>query len=324
MRALVTGCAGFLGRHFVHELRTRGYDVDGIDLLSMRYPGNLDFRMQEGYGLIRTSTGDAMSVFHNPLNLPQKKWDLVVHAAAVTPNRLGIDRNHMSHIQNRMLDAAMFDWAVRTNQRHVLYLSSCVTLDMIPDAYGQAKLAGEHMAELARRCGLPVTVVRPFSGYGSDQSGDFPFGAFIDRTIRGEDPFTIWGDGSQVRDWIHVDDVVRGALAAVESGTESPVQLCTGVATFMRDVVLAIHQEAEFYPTYQFEGDMPTGPIRRVGDPRAMLQFYTPTVSLEQGIKRALTERGRVWGHPDWCAHRYPHHGYNCSVIHKRDCDCKD
>jgi nucleoside-diphosphate-sugar epimerase len=325
MKALVTGSAGFLGRHFVHELRTRGWDVDGIDIEPMAYPGNLDW--DEGQGLIRTTQGDVMDAFRMTLQHGTKLYDLVVHAAAMAPNRLGIDRIPTSHIHNRMLDAAMFDWAIRTGQARVLYLSSCVVLDRAPDPYGETKLAGEKMAQLARRAGTPVTVVRPFSGYGSDQSTDFPFPAFVRRVLAWEDPFTIWGDGDQVRDWIHVDDVVRGALAVVDSDTEDPIQLCSGVGTSMFDLTRLMHRMAGQDPegvSYSFLGDMPTGPTRRVGDPRGMLQLYTPTVSLEQGIKRALSEHSQVWGHPHWCAHQYPHPRRGCSVIHRRDCDCKD
>jgi nucleoside-diphosphate-sugar epimerase len=187
-----------------------------------------------------------------------------------------------------MLDAALFDWAVRTGQRRVLYLSSCAVLDEKPDAYGQYKLAGETMAQHARDAGVAVTVVRPYSGYGEDQSEDFPFGAFVARAKRRQDPFPLWNPDA-VRDWIHVDDVISGALAIVESGTEYPVSLCTGIGTSCGDLARMVCEIAGYHPAFLTEAGMPQGTHRRVGDPAVMLTHYTPKVDLAEGIWRAWT-----------------------------------
>lgn len=264
MRALVTGSGGFLGRHFSEELETRSWDVTGWELA-------------DGH--------DAMSLFSLNRII---SFDLVIHCAAQSPHRAAIDGQPASHIRNRMLDAAMFDWAIRAQAGRVLYLSSCAVLDDTPDDYGLAKLAGERMAGLARRAGIPVSVVRPYSGYGEDQSEDFPFGAFAARARRREDPFSIWGDGTQTRDWIHVDDLVGAALAVVDSGTEKPVSLCTGVGTPMFVLALRLCEEAGYKPKLGLNYFAPVGMPYRVGDPTQMLQYYTPRVDLAAGIKRAL------------------------------------
>src|SRR6185369_16127194 len=177
VRALVTGSMGFIGRHFWNELPRRGWEVDVCDI-------------KAGPGV--------MELFGRSTN----RYDLVVHAASRSPHRVAIDTQPASHIYNQLLDAAMFDWVVRTKQGRVLYLSSCAAADAEPDAYGLLKLTGERMAVQARAAGVPVTVVRPYSGYGEDQSEDFPFRAFVERARRREDPFDVWGDGKQVRDWI--------------------------------------------------------------------------------------------------------------------------
>jgi nucleoside-diphosphate-sugar epimerase len=284
--ALVTGSSGFLGRHFTAELRARGWQVVICDIAEGR---------------------DARVRFNRPDSLP---FDLVVHCAAVEPHRAAIDGQPMHLARNLHLDAAMFDWAVRSEQRRVLYLSSSaaypvelqqgrpcrlleddVDLDYpeTPDAnYGWCKLTGERMAADARKAGLPVTVVRPFSGYGEDQDERWPFGAFIARARRREDPFTIWGDGGQVRDWIHVDDVIAGALTVVESGTEDPVNLCTGQGTSMRELVDLTCENAGYKPAIELLPDQPQGVAYRVGDPAGMNQYYTAKIGIEAGVARAL------------------------------------
>ncbi|HEY5986992.1 MAG TPA: NAD(P)-dependent oxidoreductase [Streptosporangiaceae bacterium] len=288
MIALVTGSAGFLGRHFCTELERRDWQLEDWDIVEGR-----DVRE-----LFRDSTF---------------RFDMVVHCAAVSPHRSAIDGSALAVGAGCLeLDAAMFQWAARTKPGRVVYFSSSaaypthlqtgkptrLTEDMVgefagvqgvPDAiYGELKLMGERLAEAYRQQGGKVTVLRPFSGYGELQSADFPFGAFRGRAKRRDNPFAIWGDGSQVRDWVHVDDVVGATLAAVEHDVDGPVNLCTGRGVNMMELARMFTAEAGYDPPLLLQPDKPAGVAYRVGDPTKLHEFYTPTVTLEQGVKRAL------------------------------------
>lgn len=293
MRALVTGSAGFVGRHMVTELQRRGWNVDGWD----------------------TATGrNALALFDDPF---WPRPELLVHCAAHEPFRAAIDSKPELMVSNLMLDAAMFRWVMRSSSRElnsmqIIYLSSsaaypmhlqrkssCTPLleDMIradhierSDAdYGWVKITGEHLAENARQLGAKVAVVRPFSGYGRDQSTNHPFMALLDRACRRDDPFIIWGDGQQVRDWIHIDDVIAGALAVADSGTEEPVNLCTGIGTSMVDLARMACERVGYEPEFEFRVDKPAGVAYRVGDPTRLHQYYKPQVTLAEGVERALS-----------------------------------
>jgi nucleoside-diphosphate-sugar epimerase len=287
--ALVTGAWGFVGRHMTRALRERGWDVVGCDIANPEHPI------------------DCLDVFRNG----DRVFDLVVHAAARAPHRAAIDGRPATMAYNQLLDAAMFDWALRTGQGRVLYLSSSAVYpvvlqdgdpphdlhetatDMVhgimPDAgYGWTKLTGEKMAAAAAVEGLAVHVVRPFSGYGEDQGEDWPFGAFVARARRREDPFTIWGDGRQVRDWIHIDDVVAGALAVVDADVRQPVNLCTGRGTSMKELAGMIVAEAGYQPWVAYRPEAPSGVAYRAGDPDRFHAIYKPKVSLEEGVARAV------------------------------------
>ena len=322
--ALVTGSAGFVGRHMVRELITRGYDVVRSDINHDTDPDTNG-----------TFTSDCLNIFRNPFQT--RIYDLVVHCAFHVGGRVAIGGINTHFLKNLQLDSAMFEWAVRTKQKRVLYFSSSAAypiahqgevhpydaflwdsgnpvqntyrlheddihfngnepFSIVPDAeYGWAKLTGERMARNARNNGLSVTVVRPFSGYGEDQSLDYPFPSIIQRASQGD--LSVWGPEGQCRDWIHISDVVRGALAVVESGTEDPVNLCTGIGMEMGQLAEMIWElknrdlpvpaeSPRRKPRYMT--DQPTGVFYRVGDPTRSHQYYTPQVSLEEGILRAL------------------------------------
>lgn len=290
MKVLITGSAGFLGRHFHHTLTEEGHDVTAIDIAA-------------------NPSLDALALFHAD---DTPRYDLVLHCAAVAPHRTAIDNRALTvGAGNLELDAALFTWAERARPGRVVYFSSSAAypvhwqtgspafelteadIDLHnpqePDAiYGAVKLMGERLAEAYRQAGGHVTVVRPFSGYGSDQAATFPFGAFRDRACRREDPFPIWGTGTQVRDWIHVDDIVAAVLHLAAEGVDGPVNLCTGRGTSMIELARLFTESVGYDPVFQPLPDKPAGVAYRVGDPTLLERFYTPRISLEEGVRRAL------------------------------------
>jgi nucleoside-diphosphate-sugar epimerase len=287
VRVLITGSRGFLGRHFRAALLPH-----------------------VAYGIDIANGHDALDFFREV----DERVDLVLHLAAVSPHRAAIDGRALAvGTGNLTLDAAMFEWAARTKPGRVVYFSSSAAYPvwwqgdgrhdrlretsvgdpdceiLPPDAiYGWVKLTGERLAHAYQQQGGAVTVLRPFSGYGEDQSADFPFGAFRDRALAREDPFTVWGDGEQVRDFVHVDDVVGATLAAVEQGIDGPVNICSGRPTSFNDLAAMFAAEAGYCPEIKHILDAPRGVAYRVGDPTLLNTFYTCRVELEEGVRRAL------------------------------------
>jgi nucleoside-diphosphate-sugar epimerase len=294
--ALVTGSAGFAGRHYVKALKKRGYAVLGLD---PRNPGAL-------------SHDDALYFFEHDWT----RFDLVVHCAAVVGGRANIDGAPLALAVNLQLDAAMFRWALSTKPGRVVYMSSPAAYPVwmqslersarmqerwidpalgrnmfgVPDQlYGWAKLTGENLAYRARQEGLAVSVIRPFSGYGADQDVSYPFRAFVERARGREDPFLVWGNPRQCRDFIHIDDIVEATMIMCEEGLDGPVNIGTGNATALGDLALLVAQIAGYTPELRVNPDAPMGVEYRIADATLMRQFYTPRISLEEGIERALS-----------------------------------
>jgi nucleoside-diphosphate-sugar epimerase len=289
--ALVTGGEGFVGRHLSKALRERGYSVSSIDL-------------KNGLDCLRLFRGDR-----------RLGWDLVCHCAAQVGGREGIDFNAAQlGAYNCMLDGAMFDWALTSRPGRILYLSSAAAYPVwrqntvgylsresdagpgwlgIPDeSYGWIKVTGEMLAQKVRAAGVPVTVVRPFSMYDFDQDDDYPFPQFAKRAARKDDPFIVWGDGQQVRDWIHIDDATKAMLALLEYEVDGPINLGTGIGTSMDQLAKLAQLGAGYDARIEHLVDKPIGVRYRVADVSLLKEYYKPRITVGDGMFRAVAAHG--------------------------------
>jgi nucleoside-diphosphate-sugar epimerase len=288
-KALITGSSGMIGRHFAEYLIDQGWYTRRIDI-------------KRGV--------DARQFFLHDDN----HYDLVLHCAAHVGGRLDIE-NKAAFIgaYNVQLDGALFEWALRARPAHIIYWSSSAAYPIAAQnmtlprrlheedinlvrpkpadfTYGWAKLVGERLAYEAQQEGLKVHVFRPFSGYASDQDTSYPFGAYVARAARRDDPFTVWGDGEQVRDFIHIDDIIAATMAAVDQDYPRPLNLCSGIPTNFNQLAKLVTSLAGYSPTIVHDRTKPEGVRYRVGDPTEMLKVWTPRVTLEDGIKKALSQ----------------------------------
>lgn len=285
--ALVTGNEGFIGRHIKEALLTHGWSVRDSDIKSGQ---------------------DCRDIFK-----ADQHYDLVVHCAAIVGGRATIDGEPMKVATDLAIDSDFFQYVMRTKPYRAIYFSSSAAYPKhmqqpgyayralseghispeaphMPDAiYGWVKLTGERLAQYANAAGANVHVFRPFSGYGADQDLDYPFPSFIKRALDQVERFDIWGPGTQVRDWVHVDDIVGAVLAVMEQPVSiGPVNIATGIPTSFYELADLVMSTANHVAPIQVHPEKPVGVQYRVGDPSKMQQFYTPRVSLAEGIDRAL------------------------------------
>lgn len=291
MRVLLSGASGFVGRHLHRALEARGDAVAAIDLV----PGN-DVHERDALDYFRTS---------------DTRFDLAIHAAAIVGGRASIDGSPLGVATNLALDAWYFRWLIRTGTPRAVFFSSSAAypvdlqqpgeihrlaesdIDLAnprkPDAtYGLAKVVGEQLAAVAEAHGTRVHILRPFSGYGEDQDVCYPFPAFIQRAKRRDDPFEIWGDGTSTRDWIHISDLVGATLALLDADVTGPVNLGWGRATSFDELARIVTTAAGYSPQLKHRHDAPQGVHHRVSDHSRMLNHYVPTITLEEGVRRAL------------------------------------
>jgi nucleoside-diphosphate-sugar epimerase len=294
--ALVTGGSGFVGAHMVTALLNDGYQVYAVDIKNGE---------------------DVLDLFRNE----DHRYDLVVHAAAIVGGRDTIENRPLVQLVDFELDSLCVQYCARTKPGRLVLLSSSavypsrlqgpaaarasrrlmesdVFINDIeqpdPSLYGLLKLSLEYIAQFLPDIGVPVTIVRPFSGYGDDQDLTYPFPSIIKRVADGDDPVVVWGSGHQVRDFIHIDDIVEQILFLVRHWVDGPINLCTGIPTSFNDLALYAMEEAGLPVRIRNEVDRPSGVQYRVGDPTMINALWPARISIREGIVRALEEYDRA------------------------------
>ena len=218
-KVLVTGGAGFVGRHCVGRLLARGDEVHCVDpvipLTGGLPPEKWPFFDPRDYKNFNFCREDCRAWFKR---VQDTDFDYAFHLAAMVGGRMMIEHNPLAVADDLSIDAEYWQWAVRAKPRKTLCFSSSAAYpikfqrrehhvllkeDMIafdfdigmPDmSYGWAKLTCEYLARLAhQKHGLKSVCYRPFSGYGEDQDMTYPFPAILMRAVRGQRPVTVWG-----------------------------------------------------------------------------------------------------------------------------------
>ena len=174
---------------------------------------------------------------------------------------------------------------------------------------GWAKRMGELQAEAYKiEYGWDsIAIVRPANVYGPYDNFDpetaMVIPALIRRIVDGENPLTVWGDGIEVRDFIHAKDVAEGMLIAMDSANCIPINLGSGTGVTIKELVEAICVSVDKPPEINWDLSKKSGDAIRLMDiTRARSLGFKPKISLTEGIKETVD-----WflKHKEWVDQRY-------------------
>jgi UDP-glucose 4-epimerase len=292
MRALVTGGAGFIGSHLVDALLARGDAVSVVDDLST---GRRE-RVPDGVPLHVTDIadiGDAMK---------QERPEVVFHLAAQVDVRKSVADPAHDARANVAGTASVLEAARAAGGRRVLLASTggalygeSVPLPTPEDAplapfspYGASKAAAEtYLALYTRLHGLSTMALRFGNVYGprQDPHGEAGVIAIFAGAAAEQRPVTIYGDGSQTRDYVYVGDVVSGFLAAADSDATGAVNIGTGVETTVLELTEALGVEPQFAPARKGEVARSCLDVSRAAD----VLGWRAVVALDDGLERTMT-----------------------------------
>jgi GDP-L-fucose synthase len=113
----------------------------------------------------------------------------------------------------------------------------------------------------------------------------------VKRALEKHNPFEVWGNGKQTRDFIHIDDIVDSVIASLDNPPNGPTNLGTGVATSFLELAQMSMDAVGYKGEIVTRPDKPVGCMHRVSDNSKLLSFYTPKISLERGIWEAVNSK---------------------------------
>ena len=303
MRILVTGGAGFIGSHFVEHLIANGHHVTVLDNFSTGKRANLSSVLRSKSLVI--ARGDIRRI---PRSFPKLgRVDRVCHLAAMTDVQASIRDPLLASDVNLTGTLRVLEAARNLGAERVIFASSAAVygspsmfpiteeVDVSPiSPYGASKAASElYCRSFEENHGIEAVSLRYFNVYGPRQVSSQYSGVisvFARRLLR-RLPITIFGDGSQSRDFVFVTDVVDATIAAVEKPLRSRVfNIASGRETTILNLAEKMQEIAGVSSQLRFESPR-KGDIRRsvadISRARSELGFF-PRSSLHDGLTATI------------------------------------
>ena len=309
-KVLVTGGASFIGSHLTDALIALGASVRVVDNLSSGRLDNIQDHLNEGQ--IEFVQADLTD-----LNVVQEVLEdvrLVFHLAADHGGRGYVDLHQAACTTNLALDGMLFRACQRAGVEKVVFASSgCVypnhlqtdpgeilylTEDMVgppfdaDNMYGWAKLMGELTLQAFHKdWGMKSACCRYFTVYGERGHENHAVIAMIARAFVRQNPYVVWGNGEQIRNWTHVDDIVSGTILAAEKIDDgTAINLGTMERTRVIDAVHAVLGYTKHSAEIECHPEMPTGPMNRVADNSMAKKLlgWEPEVRFMDGLRRTI------------------------------------
>ncbi len=288
-RVLVTGHKGFLGSHMVRFMRERGYP------------------------LVTCATCDYQVVEDVDRMVAQADW--IIHLAA-TMGGVGYFTTYQfdPFVHNMRIDMNILESARKHNIKRIFYASSaCIypqgkmntpsathqfrETDILPgdpdQLYGWQKLMG---LLLCQKSGIDcrIGIIHTIYGEGQDDTGEYAkvIPSLMRKGIEAKKtghPLELWGDGSQERTFLHVDDFLEKMVRVLEHPQNlTPINIGSDHLVSIRALAELVCEVVGIEPHFTFRTDKPTGGISRGCDNSAFLRYfnYRDRVDLREGIRR--------------------------------------
>ena len=306
MKALVTGCAGFVGSHLTEKILAEGGEVIGVDCFLDYYPRRLKEASMENFIADDSFTFHEKNILELELTEILSEVDYVFHQAAQAGVRASWGESFEIYDDNNILATQkLLEAAREVGVKKFVYASSSSVYgdtDNLPmkednklqpvSPYGVSKLAAENLCYLYwKNFGVPTNSLRYFTVFGERQRPDMAFHIFT-KLILEDRPITIFGDGKQSRNFTHVDDVVAANLQAAEADVAGEIFNIggDGERVELNEAIDLLEELCGKKARREYD-DVVEGDVRHTAadcSKARKLLGYDPQVGFEEGLKRQV------------------------------------
>lgn len=306
MRVLVTGAAGFIGSQLCDRLVADGHDLLAVDCFTASYDVAKKVENVARLRKHKAVTFAQVDLRSDDLGPFVDDVDTVFHQAALAGVRASWDHRFSDYATHNVLATQRLLEASRhAGVRRFVYASSSsiygnalaypTSEDTVPapfSPYGVTKLAAEHLCQAyANNFGLVTVSLRYFTVYGPRQRPDMGIYRLIRSALTGE-PFELYGDGSQRREFTYVDDIVdANLLAATVEVEKGGVCNIAGGGDISLSGLINLVSDFIGRPVNVVPADAMPGDVRRNSgaiDRAASLLGWGPRISFEEGLRRQI------------------------------------
>lgn len=298
MKILVTGGAGFIGSHIVDRLVTEEHDVVVVDNLSAGSRANVNTGCKFIQADVTAPTLEGI--------FDRERPEIVFHHAAQIDVQKSVAES-LSDARNNILGTLnLLNCCIRYGAKKIIYASSAAvygTPGYLPidekhpvcpvSNYGISKHTPEHYLKVYRELhGLPYTVLRYANVYGPRQGTKGEGGViciFANRLLAGQPP-VIFGDGSQTRDFVYVDDVVSANLRALDRGAGEILNIGSGVQVSVNELYERFKQVTALPIDAVYAGPRPGDIVHSVFDVSRASEVlgWRPQWVLDGGLRKTI------------------------------------
>ncbi|MDS0284530.1 NAD-dependent epimerase/dehydratase family protein [Haloarcula onubensis] len=309
-RVLVTGGASFIGSHLVEDLVAAGADVRVADDFSSGERANLDAVADD----IEILEGDLKDIAF--ADRATEGIETLFHLAADHGGRGYISNYPANCATNMALDTIVYEAAAENGVDRITFASSACTYptdiqqertrlreDMIQfderggayadEVYGWAKLMGERSLQaFQEQYDIDASIVRIFTAYGPRENETHAIIALMAKAYAGQDPFRIWGDGEQTRNFTYVKDITRALRLAAENITDGTA-VNAGISRYVsiNEATELIFDQLGWEPDERdYLTDKPVGVRHRAADTTRAEELlgWEPEYNLGDGLAETL------------------------------------
>lgn len=309
-KVLVTGGASFIGSHLVDLLTAAGAKVRIVDDLSSGKKANIQHYVDgKEIEFIEMDLLDSQNC-----RKAVKGMQTVFHLAAIHGGRGYVDLHQALCAQNLAMDGMLFKAAYETGVEKVVFASSgCaypnyiqmdtskelyLTEEMVgppydaDNMYGWAKLMAEMtLKSYYKDFGMKVASLRFFTVYGERGHENHAVIAMIAKAFIKMNPYPVWGNGEQIRNWTHVKDIVSGMMLAGEKINDgTAINLGTTERTKVIECAKEVLRYTKHNATIQLEPNKPVGPLNRVADNALAKKLlgWEPQIKFMDGLRSTI------------------------------------